>query len=402
MATHLVRNEALRAGFQEAQGAIPDKALRPWAGTRDGRVVWAAPKSAAPAGRTGLLPYTAALQRERRALAETVLGCRLMDERDLTRDVLHKVSRAMIKYWMSRRRQLGAAAATRGMTEQRKYVTGDTSFGRVMRSDQIPPELDVEMQYLLAALLAPWPERVMNVHDAFLRVFRCLGPSDLDGQPEGGKWCDPGMSQTDRDALVRAWKTRSTQWQTMEAVGARVRPADLFDPSKRGRVDVTPVHGGSTVPGLLPEAGLLDPEACLARLGLKQVREHRRRGVDLYRPDDAAKTPFLDTVAQKNLNFGAGPSGTTGTLFQSAILFANLSGEELKEYLLGIVAYLVGGGMHSCHEVFTTASFLGIPYEPGKYHATMPTGFRKSQVYDAWQTEFWDIAAPSVTFTPMF
>jgi hypothetical protein len=110
-------------------------------------------------------------------------------------------------------------------------------------------------------------------------------------------------------------------------------------------------------------------------------------------PDFESMSPvFKKSVMDSQTGFGAGPSGTTGTLLQSAKTFTSLEGEELKRYVFACVAYLVGGGMHTCHEVFTTASLLGLPYDEGKYRRALPTAFRSTADYDAWQVEFYDIA----------
>jgi hypothetical protein len=396
MAVHLVRNEIHSSGYQEAQGAVPDRSMVPWAVTRDGRVVWSAKVKGlgAPAARTGLIAYSPQVQRERRALAETALACIILANPQYCGAVLNTVSQAMYRYWIERKKQLDILIAEWGMREQRKYAFGDTSFGRLGKSNEIPSQMGMEIQTQIAALFGNYIPRILNVHDNFLRLFKLFGPTDMGTGPKSRVWSNPGLTDIERRNVVSLWKRTSLQWQKMEKIGEQVRPKELFDPSKRGRIDVTPAPGPTSVAGTLPQGTTaLDMQACMARLNLRTM-EDRKRGVDLYLPDSSKKTSFLTEVDKFNLNFGAGPSGTTGTLFQSAIVFADLNCDGLQKYLLAIIAYLVGGGMHTCHEIFTVAKLLGIPYETGRYYSTMPAYFRSTPLYDAWQTEFWEIVGP--------
>ena len=92
-------------------------------------------------------------------------------------------------------------------------------------------------------------------------------------------------------------------------------------------------------------------------------------------------------IQQRNLIFGAGPSGSTGTLLQAGKLFGNLDGELLQQYVLAIVAYLVGGGMHSYHEVMVIARMAGCPYKDGAYVPSLPGNFLRSADYEEWQAD---------------
>jgi hypothetical protein len=65
-----------------------------------------------------------------------------------------------------------------------------------------------------------------------------------------------------------------------------------------------------------------------------------------------------------------------------------------KKYLLACVAYLVGGGMHSCDEVFFTGGKAGMKYTPGKYLDMLPSSFLQSEVGQKWKDEFWEIVRP--------
>jgi hypothetical protein len=55
----------------------------------------------------------------------------------------------------------------------------------------------------------------------------------------------------------------------------------------------------------------------------------------------------------------------------------SVTGEEFKQYLLTIVIYLVTGGHHSCHEIFSVANLLTGPDGPrtpgSSYTVSEPT-----------------------------
>lgn len=102
-----------------------------------------------------------------------------------------------------------------------------------------------------------------------------------------------------------------------------------------------------------------------------------------------------------NLNFSASASGTTSTLLASAYAFSRNMFENsrqgrdiegLKQYMMGCVAYLVGSGMHTCHEVFYTGNKVdGLNYVTGKYDSMLPISFSGSPEYRKWKDEFWDV-----------
>ncbi|PNQ51701.1 hypothetical protein C1141_21285, partial [Vibrio agarivorans] len=97
-----------------------------------------------------------------------------------------------------------------------------------------------------------------------------------------------------------------------------------------------------------------------------KLDKSRNRGVDMFERDmfrqsDPEANVFFDDMDSLNLLFGAGISGTTGSLFQAAEAFGPLEDEEeKKQYMLAIVGYLVGGGMHSFHEVMSVGKKIGI------------------------------------------
>jgi hypothetical protein len=99
----------------------------------------------------------------------------------------------------------------------------------------------------------------------------------------------------------------------------------------------------------------------------------------------------LDT---RNLLFVGGPSGTTGTLLASAMSIGGLlqtEVEQMKQYALAIVGYLVGGGMHAYDEEMFVAQKRGVPYEPGAYIVSMPETFLRTMEFLDWNAEYYDI-----------
>ncbi|HHI4967319.1 TPA: hypothetical protein ACP5TM_004668, partial [Vibrio parahaemolyticus] len=123
----------------------------------------------------------------------------------------------------------------------------------------------------------------------------------------------------------------------------------------------------------------------------------RQRAIDMYQRDETRKShpsanDFYDGIDERNLLFVAGISGTTGSLLQAAQAFGPLDDIELKkQYVLGIVGYLVGGGMHSFHEVMMIASRVGIPYNPGQMQDALPDSFKQTPAYRQWYATYYDI-----------
>lgn len=117
----------------------------------------------------------------------------------------------------------------------------------------------------------------------------------------------------------------------------------------------------------------------------------RERGIDKWMPTSTNAPQATIDIQQRNLIFGAGPSGSTGTLLQAARLFGNLDGELLRQYVLAIVGYLVGGGMHSYHEVMCIARLVGCPYADGAYLPSLPAMFTRSSEFERWRDEYYDI-----------
>ena len=449
----------------------------------NGRVVYSPPNllDSPPQGRSGFIAYTEKIEKERRAIAETVLGHYALTQTDICAPAVNRVTDGIYQYWEARTHQLALLAQFLAARQSDRYLYGATSFGRldkpmgdpakpflgVLRRDGTTPiewaKIDQWFSVMRAnAINLP---RIMSLHDNFLRIFKQWGPHDMPEQCEmfsrllgflrifkqwgphdmpdpRGMFYRPlpgelreklamlrfGSPPPDRKkrqeyeerlkneanaarkreehlkstVLPNEWEwSRSRTWRRMQSTQARLLPKELFDPRFRGRRDRLGDKTPTTRrPGVLPAVVTLNIDATLARIGLSVADmqlERRIRGVDRFAPDFSSMAPeFAKELRTHRLNFGAGPSGTTGTLLTSAVTFGDLRGkEELKQYLFACVAYLVGGGMHTCHEVFTTGSLLELPYDVGKYHKILPEKFVSSAAYAEWCTEFLDIAPRS-------
>jgi hypothetical protein len=144
---------------------------------------------------------------------------------------------------------------------------------------------------------------------------------------------------------------------------------------------------------------MMSMERCALDREEDVVVEEHMRGRDMFLANATVLNEgFKDSLTKGNIPFCASASGTTSTLFTAAMTFSNLichDQEAKKQYLLACVAYLVGGGMHTCHELFWTARLSGIPYKDGKYLEVLPIIFLKSEYCQKWTHEFWDIIRPN-------
>src|SRR5262249_43919644 len=151
----------------------------------------------------------------------------------------------------------------------------------------------------------------------------------------------------------------------------------------------------SSEPGLIGPTVTIAWRDILRRCGVNldtMRQEARYRAVDRnVRDFKKMRLEYGRILDSNNLLFVASASGTTSTLFTSAYIFEpSLIGNLglKKKYLLACVGYLVGGGMHSCDEVFFTGGKAGMTYTPGKYLDMLPPSFLKSEVGQKWKDEF--------------
>lgn len=112
-----------------------------------------------------------------------------------------------------------------------------------------------------------------------------------------------------------------------------------------------------------------------------------------FQPDN--QSPFFLAAKTANMPFVAGPSGHMGSFLLGALLFAELSQDDLKEYAFGCSAFLISGGNHSFHECMVVAQQIGIPYTLGNYVEAIPDTIKKTATYQSLQLEFTEFLGES-------
>lgn len=357
MATFLLRDE--RMGTRSVS-RLPDSAF-PWAVSAAGQIVYidcAGDTSLAQTPVTGTLqPYTRALSVQRRRACQSELGDLVLKNRDFTKPAVGAVSLGVIDYVLKALRE-GKPMADRFSACIGKYMYSASGFGRLGQPSDKPADKSTLYTTGLQTLTQGELPSVLAIHDFMGRViFAEL--KGTDGQ----------------DALFNS-------------TGAKVRPAHVFgsrsDSSEkiealRGRTARPDAPGSTRAPGLMPEGVGTD------------TYQNRERGIDKWMPTQEKAPQSTIDIQQRNLIFGAGPSGSTGTLLQAARLFGNVDGELLRQYVLAIVGYLVGGGMHSYHEVMVIARLVGCPYTDGAYLPSLPATFTRTTAFESWRDTYHDV-----------
>jgi len=365
MAIFLFRSFDDPRGYVEANipgGNLPrtrEESYVPWGITADQRVVYA--KTGEHTGWRGgsgdhrLQPYDTKVSQNRRRLCQSELGIIALNNSQFTATAVKKVSEAIRLYLHSQASYATASACVYKEIGHYFYTGGRFGFGRISESKKDDIGVDGVWRGIMLKLMAGRLDQKMSIHDAVGRkVLPVLGG----------------------EALVK--------YNDLQPI---VRQAWFDDPKRRGRANApqraAPTTRGGISSGSNPIGGV--------------VKQSRTRGVDSFKRDlkrtrDAGADSYYDDVDARNLLFGAGISGTTGTLLQAGIAFGKLSDEEdLKQYTLAIVGYLIGGGMHSYHETMAVAAKVNVPYNPGAYEISMPTSFTRSGLYQSWRAKYYDI-----------
>jgi hypothetical protein len=371
--------------------------------TPDGQCVFGERRNLKPSDLPkGYTVYTPEVEKQRRLVCDSALGQLVLDNPGMVYRAM-KVVNDGIRRFVADVHQKEVMAATRVYEDRAtketksmplgqysvevdgKYVTSTTSFGK---HDPLTWGVDANrwkdrwvpfratMNRWLAAFNEPDLPRQIGLHDVFLKVY-CSGMTATFGA-----------------------KAHTPQ-QLANEYGLR---EDWYDQAPRGRMNNPAFDaktGGSEEPGLIGPGVTIPWKGSFERAGVVEAtrrKEKRNRGVDMFQMDVAKILPEYHRELRKyNLGFSAAVSGTTSTLLASAYTFATpiRSDSELKkQYLLACVGYLVGSGMHTCHEVFYTGSRAGLPYKTGKYLDMLPRSFVDSEVGKKWQAEFWDLVRP--------
>jgi hypothetical protein len=120
--------------------------------------------------------------------------------------------------------------------------------------------------------------------------------------------------------------------------------------------------------------------------------------------DPVASSDWQKKITERELPFVSGPSGHTGSLLILAMLLGDLTPDEQRQYVTGIIGLLTGGGYHTIHEILAVAEKAGI----GKgldsgYAEILPRDFLKSDAFKQLQNKYdhlratkEEAAAPSV------
>ncbi|KTD53692.1 hypothetical protein Lsan_4102 [Legionella santicrucis] len=116
-----------------------------------------------------------------------------------------------------------------------------------------------------------------------------------------------------------------------------------------------------------------------------KTTEHEKA---MYKMVPILSSGFFKAISDMDYPFISGPSGHTALLLHGAMLYGNLSHDELKEYSLACYAFLTAGGNHSFHEVMLIAKKLGVAYEDGVYQNFFSAEIKKSSQYQDLANEF--------------
>ncbi|MCG7497823.1 hypothetical protein MHO82_13210 [Vibrio sp. Of7-15] len=369
----LVRDFSSDSGYMKKtslNGALPrsqEESYVPWGMTLDSQVVYAKTGEHvgfnAGRGKYRLKSYDNNVSQERRAEAQSVLGVLALNTPEYTAQAVDKVSAGVKLYLQSHRRNDSdnVAELVKAQIGHYFFTGGRMGFGRISEDKAKEMSADVIWDKLMLALDQGALEQKLAIHDA---VGRKILPK-LKG-PEERKY----------DVLANS--VRETWFDDKRYRGRRAKAGGPAQANAIG--------------GIMSASSQNVVDA---------VSQSRNRGVDMFERDPnreahATADDFYDDADVRNLLFGAGISGTTGTLLQAACAFGGLhtwSSELAKQYMLAVVGYLIGGGMHSFHESMVIAQKAGIVnYNPGSYVEVLPTSFLHSAQGKAWAAKYYDIS----------
>jgi hypothetical protein len=409
MSLFLIRDDGNGNGFVIRQGPLArtrQESYVPWALTNAGQVVYARSDNyrSKPA-KSNLKPYTAQVSKERRAQCQSMLGMMALDHQDLTARAVGKVSAKVREFLLQAlvgdEKIMADYAAMVG-----KYAYGLSymSFGRF--SDKAPKGAIADRVMWMDALAALDSGKplagVMNIHDNV--GSKLVAKYDPGLGVKYKKWANQFRASDPGELFYDDTVTDKNPGPLLPGRGRAANPRGSYKPS---------TTGGMTSEGT-------------AGPSFKGKVQLHNRGVDMYRrsaPRYSQSAPLhtapnrgkfssvgyyrdLDT---RNELFGAGPSGTTGTLLAAAMTFGDLSGEDLKQYCLAIIGYLVGGGCHSLHESLTVMGYHPelqynssslLAYQPqsdilktaeSNTFPILPVIFTNHPKFKKWRDEFYDI-----------
>jgi hypothetical protein len=357
--------------------------------TADGRVVFGDTKSARAAyARAGsrLMYYDDEVERQRRLLCDTALGQLMLDHPKFAQPAVNSVSRGVEAYWRGLSARLSGPDGFKKIVQvDGKWISTPTSFGRLPTAQPSPSEVNqfkATVDLWLNHLGSDDLPRILTLHDTFLKVY-CSNETGM-GKP---------MELATRFGFREDWYDSAT----LRGRTSRDEIAKQRDPSTTVKIETKP----SSLPGLVGPDFTIPVWPSLERAGinfLEMRTETRVRGTDMFMIAARTMKPeFREVLGTNNLVFAASASGTTSTLLTAAKVFQPSllsNAESKKQYLMACIAYLVGGGMHTSHEVFYTGGVSGLTYTPGKYIDMLPLTFTRSRLYEKWAAEYWELVRP--------
>jgi hypothetical protein len=128
-----------------------------------------------------------------------------------------------------------------------------------------------------------------------------------------------------------------------------------------------------------------------------------KRALDKTTRDYLNVTPFVWEAYQKDIPFVAGPSGTASECLVGLKTMgraANLTPEEIKEYLICCMGYLVSSGAHSLHEIYVLCGLFPMGYVPGRYEAVIPASFSGSASFQRLLANYSDLIQADIFVAP--
>jgi hypothetical protein len=375
---YLMRDES--AGFKEINGEPLDrykKPLRPWALNGDGRVVYSEwdwqLRSWDKAVFITLNEYNKTVSQTRRREFETALARDASAHPECVKKSVDMVSQGLRAY-------VGTMADEAGdVIKKRCY--NNTGSGRMGTLDQ---------------------QKTLSAAEAWEAAKNQLNGADI---PK-----IIGIQSSIANVMSRTVPFEPFQQAIYKDTAIKVAPASSEEQKRYlydwFSSDATRGHakGGGAQPTSVP--GITSPGVVMVG-----TEEARIRGTDEWKRVEGSS--FVKGVDTRNLVFGPGRSGTTGELLKTYRAFGSTdTGEMFKQYLLGIVIYLVGGGHHTCHEIFCVANLLmgadgpaekgaeptsvatlaRDAYVPGGYLKYLPDSYVSTPHFELLKEKYYDIA----------
>jgi hypothetical protein len=393
-----------KTGFRQMDGEpLGEKRMpfRPWALTPDGRVVYAEWKQQGSGlqgifelalgrhqGGVPLRSYDKQVSQMRRREFETELARDAGSHSGCFRPAVDLVTTNLIAYVDER--QPARVNAAGGVIKTRCY--NDTGSGRLgnATTGRSLPATDA-WQTARDTLAGNDIPKILGVQVALANTLtKTLG---FDGNREQ-IFRDTANKVAPSQGSLYSWFDLTPREDPQEE-----RERALRDGVRRGRQ-----KSAGAQPTSAP--GLTSPGVVTTGDGA----EERKRGIDEWTRVEGSG--FVKGIDMRNMVFGAGRSGTTGDLLKTYRTFGMVDdGESLKQYLLAIVVYLVTGGHHTCHEIFSVANLLvgsngpqggraaasvstlvKDAYVPGKYIKHLPDSYISTGHFEALREKYYDIA----------